>query len=48
MGKIEFEPIENSAHTTELLTLGKALLARLYLCLKVYLTLTKNFIPYME
>ena len=31
-------PIENSVHTTEYFALGKALLATLYLKVKVYLT----------
>ena len=35
-GKWNFEPIGNSKHTTEYLSLGKALLARLYLKIKVY------------
>ena len=40
-GKIEksFEPTGNSVHTTEIIALGKALLARLYLKVKVYTNL---------
>ena len=36
--KQNFEPIGNSVHTTEYLAFGKALLARLYLKVKVYIT----------
>ena len=46
--KLNFEPIGNSVRTSEYLALGKALLARLYQQLKVYITFTKNLIPYIE
>ena len=46
--KLNFEPTGNSVHTSEYLALGKALLARLYQQLKVYITFTKNLIPYIE
>ena len=36
--KQNFEPIGNCVHTTEYLAFGKALLARLYLKVKVYIT----------
>ena len=36
--KWNFEPIGNSVHTTEYLTLGKTVMARLYLKVKVYIT----------
>ena len=36
--KWNFEPIENYVYTTEYLALGNALLARLYLKVKVYIT----------
>ena len=36
--KQNLEHIENSVHTTEHLAFGKALLARLYLKVKVYIT----------
>ena len=36
--KQNFEPIGNGVHTTEYLAFGKALLARLYLKVKVYIT----------
>ena len=34
--KWKFEPTGNSEHTTEIVALGKAVLARLYLKVKVY------------
>ena len=37
--KWSFEPTGNSVHTTEVVALGKALLARLYLKVKVYTNL---------
>ena len=37
--KWNFEPTGNSVHTTEIVALGKALLARLYLKVKVYTNL---------
>ena len=36
--KWNFQPIGNSVHTTEYLALGNALLARIYLKVKVYIT----------
>ena len=36
--KQNLEPIGNSMHTTEYLAFGKALLAKLYLKVKVYVT----------
>ena len=36
--KQNLEPIGNSMHTTEYLAFGKALLAKLYLKVKVYIT----------
>ena len=33
---LDFEPTGNSVHTTEIVALGKTLLARLYLKVKVY------------
>ena len=36
--KLNFEPIGNSVHTTEYLAFAKALLARLYLKLNMYVT----------
>ena len=36
---MKFEPIGNSVHTTEYLALGKSLLGRLYLKVKVYINL---------
>ena len=36
--KWNFEPTGNSGHTTEIVVLGKALLAMLYLKMKVYIT----------
>ena len=40
--RIEFEPIENSAHTVELLTLKKSPAGRRYLCPKVYTDININ------
>ena len=37
--KWNFQPTGNSVHTTEIVALGKALLARLYLKVKVYTNL---------
>ena len=37
--KWNFEPTGNSVHTTDIVALGKALLARLYLKVKVYTNL---------
>ena len=37
--KWNFEPTGNSVHTTEIVALGKTLLARLYLKVKVYTNL---------
>ena len=42
--KWNFELIEISAHTTEFLASGNALLARPYLYLKKYITFPKNLI----
>ena len=36
--KWNFEPLENYVYTTEYLALGKALLVRLYLKVKVFIT----------
>ena len=38
-GKWNFKPTGNSVHTTEIMALGKALLARLYLKVKAYTNL---------
>ena len=46
-GKWKIELIGNLAHTKEYLALGKALLARRYLYLKVYITLTKNLMRFL-
>ena len=52
--KWTFIPIENCVHTTVYLVLGKALLARLYLGVKLYIYITitnsvynftKDFVP---
>ena len=40
--RIEFEPIENSAHTVELLTIKKSPAGRRYLCPKVYTDININ------
>ena len=45
--KQNFEPIGNSVHTTEYLAFGKALLARLYLKVKVYITKLLSINIYM-
>ena len=47
---MNFQRIEHSEHTTEILASGKVLLARLYLYKKVYniIYLIKNVMPYME
>ena len=44
--KLNFEQIGNSLHSTEYLALGKALLARLYLKVKVYKLTYKVYISY--
>ena len=46
--KWNLEPIENSVHTTEYLAFGNALLARLYVKLKLYTNLLSvhNFCAY--
>ena len=46
--KGNIEPIQNFAYTTEVFALGKALLARLYLHLKVFIILAKCLMPYMK
>ena len=47
--KRNLEHIENSVHTTEYLAFGKALLARLYLKVKVYATkLLSVYIIYLK
>ena len=47
--KQNFEPIGNCVHTTEYLAFGKALLARLYLKVKLYITkLLSVYISYKK
>ena len=46
-GKWKIELIGNLAHNKEYLALGKALLARRYLYLKMYISLTKNLMRFL-